>query len=160
MGRTQRALTSLIGAIPAGFLLYLLVIVFLRSSDKLSTVLMVIVGMTLVCAFVVVLMPFGLLVLGGKKAEKVEKEAPAKAAKEEDSDEVAVADEEESESVSEIEEAIEEEEGSDFDIGESDAEIMSDSDDEITGSTSSLDEIEAVDFDDEDEPPAPKKRKK
>lgn len=164
MGRTQRALTSLVGAIPAGFLAYLLVMVFLNRFDKLSTVLIIVVGATLACAVLVTLMPVGLLVFGGKKAEKTaDKESSSAIDKEEGSEEIAVTDDEEVEEADEEIEEVEEETGSsDFDIGESDSNIMSDSDDEISGSASSLDEIETADFEDEDEdePPAKKKKKK
>jgi hypothetical protein len=151
----------LVGAIPAAFLLYLLVMVLLSHSDKLPTMLMAIVVVTLLCAGAVAVMPFGILVLGGKKADKDADAEPvsskSKKGKDQDSDELAVADEVEAD----IEEAVEEEGSSDFDIGESDADIMSDSDDEISGPASSLDEIEASDFDEEeDEPPAKKKKKK
>lgn len=162
MGRTQRVLTSFVGAIPAGFLAYLLVMVFLNNSDKLSTALLGIVGLTLACAAVVMVMPFGILLARGKKASSdnaaaVSKKGSAKVVEDDDSDEVAVADEEIAE---EEAEEIEEDSAADFDIDGSDSSIMADSDDEITGSASSLDEIESVDFDDDDdEPPAPKKRR-
>ena len=64
MGRTQRALTSLVAAIPAGFLGYLLVMVFLNQADSLSTKMQVVVGLTLLVTGIVALMPFILLIPG------------------------------------------------------------------------------------------------
>ncbi len=167
MGRTQRALTSLVAAIPAGFLAYLLVDVFLKRADTLPTMVKVLVGVTLLCAALVALMPFGLLIFGGarKSADDVGKTAASrKGAKADDDDEV--------EAVEEVEEA-DDDSVSAFDDDDSvsafddesdaDADIMADSDDDLTsGPPSSMDEIESVDFEDEEEEekPAPKKRKK
>jgi hypothetical protein len=150
----------LVAAIPAGFLAYLLVMVFLTKAGNLPTMATVLVGLTLACAVLVILMPFGLLIFGGKKAVDDDDERPAKASKVKDDEEV-----EEIEEAAEVEEAdeiedVESDGGSDFEIGESDADIMSDSDDDISGPASSLDEIESVDFEDEDDEPPKKKKKK
>lgn len=155
MGRTQRALTSLVAAIPAGFLAYLLVRAFLDSADKLTTTTQVLVGVTLFCAALVTLMPFGLLIFGGKKSVPEEDAKPVSGASEVD-------DLDDAEAVDDVEDADADEA---FDIDDSDADVMADSDaDFSTDQASSLDEIETVDFDDEEEEeepePAPKKRKK
>lgn len=158
MGRTQRALTSLVAAIPAGVLSYLLVMVFLNRADSLTTMTQVLVGLTLLCSVLVTLMPFGILVFGGKKAAAVDDDdrpsASKKAIDEEDSVEAESADD-----IEELSDASTE--TSAFEMDDSDADIMADSDDEITSSSSSLDEIETMEFDeDEEEEEAPKKRKK
>jgi len=155
VGRTQRALTSLVAAIPAGFLAYLLVMVFLNRADSLTTMTQVVVGVTLLCAALVALMPVGLMIFSGKKAAVDDEEAVARPSRQE-----AELDEEEVEA-EEIEEVDEDESASDelSAFEESDADIMADSDAELTGPASSLDEIESIDFDDEEEP-KPKKRKK
>ena len=159
MGRTQRALTSLVAAIPAGVLSYLLVMVFLSKADSLKTITQILAGTTLLCSGLVTLMPFGLLIFGGKKAA-ADDEGKAASGKKSD------VDDEEVEAVADLEEVEESEEGDDsgsaFDVEESDADIMADSDDDLSSPASSLDEIESVDFDDEEEEekPAPKKRKK
>lgn len=158
MGRTQRALTSLVAAIPAGFLSYLLVMVFLNSADSLQTTTQAVVGATLLVSAFVTLMPFGLLVLGGKKAAKDDEPAPAADAAVLD-DDVEVADDDE---VSVTDDDSEDMAAtSDFDLADSDADVMADSDDELsTGPASSMDEIEAFDMDDEDDEPKKKKKKK
>jgi len=160
VGQTQRALTSLVAAIPAGFLTYLLVMVFLNQADSLKTMTQVLAGVTLACSGLVTLMPFGLLIFGGKKAVADDEGKTAGKAAE-------VVDDEEVDAVADIEEAeeadVNDDSGSAFDVEESDAEISADSDDEISGPASSLDEIESVEFEDEEEEeekPAPKKRKK
>lgn len=147
----------MVAAIPAGLLAYLLVMVFLTKADGLPTILQILAGLTLACAALIALMPIGLLIFGGKRAPKDAADKPsAKAGKAAPAD-----DEEEIEAVEDLEEASEiDDDASAFDVDESDADIMADSDDEITSNDSSLDEIESVDFDDDDDEPAPKKRKK
>lgn len=157
MGRTQRALTSLVAAIPAGFLSYLLVMVFLDQADSLNTKLQIAVGVTLLASVMVTLMPFVLLIPGRKKA--LDNAGPAAGVASDDDDAVEVMDDDE------VSEDVEVEEGasatSDFDLDDSDADVMSDSSDEIdAGNASSLDDMDAFDMDDEEEQPKPKKRKK
>ena len=102
MGRTQRALTSLVAAIPAGFLAYLLVEVFLKRADTLPTMMKVLVGVTLLCAALVALIPFGLLIFGGarKSADDGGKAAGSRKGTKADDDD------EEVEAVEEVEEAV------------------------------------------------------
>lgn len=156
VGRTQRALTSLVAAIPAGFLAYLLVMVFLSRADSLTMMTQIVVGVTLLCAALVALMPIGLMIFTGKKAKDDDDVVTRPSSRKAD-----VGDDEEVEEAGEIEEledvAAESDEMSAFE--ESDADIMADSDAELTGPASSLDEIESIDFDDEEEV-KPKKRKK
>lgn len=157
VGRIQRALVSLVAAVPAGFLAFLLVNTFLNSADKLNTTFQVVCGIVLACVVVVILMPFALLIFGGPK-----KSADDDSPKGKSSEDAEVIDDD----VAEVDEddGVESDETLGFD--DSDADVMADSDDEIsTGSGSSLDEIEALDFEDdaedfEEEEPAPKKRKK
>jgi hypothetical protein len=157
VGRTQRALTSLVAAIPAGFLAYLLVMVFLSRADSLTMITQIVVGVTLLCAALVALMPIGLMIFTGKKAKDDDEVAARPSSKKA----VVEGDEEEVEEAGEIEElddfAAESDEISAFE--ESDADIMADSDAELTGPASSLDEMESIDFDEEEEV-KPKKRKK
>ena len=158
MGRTQRALTSLVAAIPAGFLSYLLVTVFLKQADSLNTTMQVVVGATLLASVMVTLMPFVLIIPGRKKA--LDNAGPAAGVALDDDDAVDVMDDD-----AEVSEDVEAEEDasatSDFDLDDSDADVMSDSDDEVdAGNASSLDDMDAFDMDDEEEEPKPKKRKK
>lgn len=159
MGRTQRALTSLVAAIPAAFLTYLLVMVFLNSADSLKPATQAVAGATLLLSALVTLMPFGLLVLGGKKAATPDNAAASKgsARSDDEGEDIEVADEDDVEITDD--EAEDLAETSDFDLDDSDADIMSDSSGEIeSGPASSLDEMDA--FDMEDEEPKPKKKKK
>ena len=151
-------MTSLVAAIPAGFLAYLLVMVFLSRADSLTMMTQIVVGVTLLCAAVVALMPIGLMIFTGKKSAVDDDVAVARPSRKADVED----DEEEVEAADEIEEIDEVESSSDdlaaFD--ESDADIMADSDAELTGPASSLDEIDSIDFDDEEEEEKPKKRKR
>lgn len=65
---------SLIAAIPAAFLAYLLVMLFLNRFDQLATMLQVIAGTTLLACALVALMPVGILLFGprAKSAEETE----------------------------------------------------------------------------------------
>ena len=157
MGRTQRALTSLVAAIPSGFLAYTLVMVFLNQADSLSTITKILVGITLACAALITLMPFALLIFGGKKAAGADDDQSVASKSSADVDEIESVEAEDLD-VADVEE--DSDGGSAFDVDDSDAEIMSDSDDEITGPASSLDEIVSVDFEDEEPAPAPKKKPK
>jgi hypothetical protein len=155
VGRTQRALTSLVAAIPAGFLAYLLVMVFLSRADSLTMMTQIVVGVTLLCAALVALMPIGLMIFTGKNAkdeDEVTARPSGKKAVVDDDEEV-----EEAGEIEELDDVAESDEISAFE--ESDADIMADSDAELTGPASSLDEIESIDFDEEEEV-KPKKRKK
>lgn len=151
MGRTQRALTSLVAAIPAGFLGYLLVMVFLNQADSLSTTMQAVVGSTLLVAGIVALMPFILLIPGRKAApaavnSAVDDDAAVEMMDDAGSGEVALDDESAT---------------SDYELGDSDADVLSDSSSEIdTQNNSSLDDIDAFDMDDDEEEPPAKKRKK
>lgn len=162
MGRIQRALVSLVAAIPAGFLAFLLVNTFLNSADKLNTTFQVVCGIVLACVVVVILMPFALLIFGGPKSKSDDDETSKGKTADEDVETI------DDDDAAEVDEDVESDETLGFDdsdnaFDDSDGDIMADSDDEIaTGSGSSLDEIETIDFEDEEieEEPAPKKRKK
>ena len=155
MGRTQRALTSLVAAIPAGFLSYLLVMVFLNQADSLKTTMQIVVGATLLASVVVTLMPFVLLIPGRKKA--LDNAGPAAAVASGDDDAVEVMDDDAADVDAEEDLSA----TSDFGLDDSDADVMSDSSGEIeSGPVSSMDEMDAFDMDDEEEEPKPKKRKK
>ena len=150
MGRIQRALTSLVAAIPASVLVYLLVMVFLNQAESLSTNTKAVVGATLLAAALVALMPF-ILLIPGRKA------APATGSAGDDDAAIEVMDDAESGEV-EVDDAPE---TSDYDIGDSDADVLSDSSAELdTQNNSSLDDIDAFDMDDDEEEPPAKKRKK
>ncbi len=154
MGRTQRALTSLVAAIPAGVLTYLLVTVFMNQADSLNTNMKIVAGVTLLASFLVALMPLVLLIPGRKTTAA----AGDKAAEMSSDEAVEVADDD-----VEVSDAAEELSAtSDFDLDDSDADVMSDSSGEIdTGPTSSMDDMDAFDMDeDEEEQPKPKKKKK
>ena len=150
MGRTQRALTSLVAAIPAGFLGYLLVMVFLNQAESLSTTMQAVVGATLLVAGIVALMPF-ILLIPGRKA------APAASSAGDNDAAIEVMEDAESGEVDlDDSSAI-----SDSELADSNADVLSDSSDELDSqNNSSLDDIDAFDIDDDEEEPPAKKRKK
>ncbi len=158
MGRTQRALTSLVAAIPAGLLTYQLVMVFMHQADSLKTTMQVVVGLTLLASFLVAIMPLILLIPGRKKSAAAEDDVAEVAS----DDAVDVVDDDVEVSDAADDASEEASATSDFDLDDSDANVMSDSSGEIdTGPVSSMDELDAFDMDEEEEEkPKPKKRKK
>ena len=70
MTKTQTMLMSLVAAVPAGILAFLLVMAFLGSGDKMAGLMPVVVGVTLLCAVLTALMPVGILLFGGPKTAK------------------------------------------------------------------------------------------
>jgi hypothetical protein len=143
--KTQTMLTSLVAAVPAGVLSAVLVMVFLSYSDALKPMAYVVLGSALACSGLMTLMPFGILVFGGRKARPA---APAKAVRTDD--DVEDADEPEMET------------GDDIDTSE----VLEDTDDleptvgfdtdEVLEETEELEDL----FEDDDEPPAKKPKKK
>jgi hypothetical protein len=71
-------LTSLVAAVPAGFLTYLLVMAFLNHVGNMSGMAMGLAGTTLAVSAFLTLTPFGIFVFGGPKKKKaaVPKAAP------------------------------------------------------------------------------------
>lgn len=80
MTRVQTAAASLVAAVPAGILCALLVMVFLNHAENLKTMTQALVGGTLMVTAVVTLLPFGVLIFGGRKAGKAPEKAKAGAA--------------------------------------------------------------------------------
>lgn len=70
MTRVQTAAASLVAAVPAGILCALLVMVFLNHAENLKTMTQALVGGTLVVTAVVTLLPFGVLIFGGRSGGK------------------------------------------------------------------------------------------
>ncbi len=70
MGKVSFALTSLVAAIPGGFLCYLLVMAFVSHAANLQLMSQIFVGLSLLCAGTVALMPVGILIFGGRSAAK------------------------------------------------------------------------------------------
>lgn len=62
MGKLAYFFTTFVGAVPAGFGLYLLIMNFLNRADSLGTMLMVITVTATICMALVVLTPFMVLV--------------------------------------------------------------------------------------------------
>jgi len=152
VGRTQRALTSLVAAIPAGYLSYLLIMVFLSKADTLRTSMQVIAAVTLLAAIFVAAMPFILLVPSRKKnvpasttavpKDDVDAEAEADSVGDESREELSATD--------------------DFAFDDSGSRISSASEELFTSDPEiSLDDLNAFALDeDEDVEPAPKTRRK
>lgn len=74
----QTAAASLVAAIPAGILATLLVMMFLTHAENLKGLMPVFVGAALLCAVVVVIMPFGILLFSGKSGAKAATKATGK----------------------------------------------------------------------------------
>ena len=70
MSKLSLLLTSLVAAIPGGYLTYLMVMTFLDRADQMSGTLMGLVGLTLAMSACVTLIPFGIAIFT-PKGEKV-----------------------------------------------------------------------------------------
>lgn len=141
MTRVQTAGASLVAAIPAGILTALLVMVFLNHAENLKTMTQILVGATAAVTFGVALMPFGVLIFGGKSAKSAVAKPAAGAARssgDEDgfghSDEIVATDDEDTETViyqpsehGEVEELIDDDSDM-FDTAEEEDLILSDDD--------------------------------
>ncbi len=86
----QTAAASLVAAIPAGILATLLVMMFLTQSENLKGLMPVFVILTLLCAAIVLLMPFGILLYSGKASTKAAPKAAGKAGAKGDDEEAEV----------------------------------------------------------------------
>lgn len=77
MSKTSLALTSLVAAVPAAFLAYLMVMTFLSRAEHMTGMMQVLAGMTLLVSAVMMAMPAGILIFGPKagKAKKKDEEA-------------------------------------------------------------------------------------
>jgi hypothetical protein len=82
VSKSNLALTSLVAALPAAFLAYLLVMTLLSGPEQLGGTLMGLVVAALLCAVVIALMPVGVLVLGPKSGATAPRKAKQKAAEE------------------------------------------------------------------------------
>ena len=80
MSKTSYAALSLIAAIPAMFLCYLLTMAFLSHADKMHVVLSVVAGLTLLTSAAIAVTPVGIMLGGGKRTPKPPKKSK-KAAK-------------------------------------------------------------------------------
>lgn len=80
VSRTNLIATSLISAIPAGFLLYLTLMGVLGGFEKLPVMLMVMMIILLVVALAVVVMPIVIFVKSGRRTPKAAAAGNAKTA--------------------------------------------------------------------------------
>ncbi|MEX1233229.1 MAG: hypothetical protein WEB58_23460 [Planctomycetaceae bacterium] len=62
------SLASLVAAIPAGVLTYFLVMVFIKSFENVSGVMMGIIAVTLICCALILFIPVAALVFGGRRS--------------------------------------------------------------------------------------------
>lgn len=145
-------LTSLVAAIPAAYLGYVLVMSMISYSDNLSTIAYVVMGLTLLSAIAAALIPVAVMI-GSKPKPAAEKVSTKK----ETGDEMDAVDDD-PEVVDESDDSFdareEMEESSEFDLGDSSSDIL------VEGSDDSLDTSDIEMFDDEEEvKPKPKKKK-
>lgn len=150
MGRVQLFLTSLVAAIPAAFLTYLVAMMFVNQSENLSTTLMGVLGVTAACGVVATI---GLPVMSLMPSRKKSSKSSAKG--EESVADVEAAEEDFGE-LDEIEVA------GDDELAETAAFEASDADVDVFEDSGSLSDASLSDTDllDEDENDAPKKKKK
>ena len=148
-------LTSLVAAIPAAYLSYVLVMAMLSYSESLSTIAYVVMGLTLLAAATALLIPFGVMFGGSRKPA-----APKADANKSTGDDIESVDDdvEVSDDPSETIEAVDDDEAveatSDFDLADSSEDIIAQDSD---------DAFEDFDLDDEEEEevkPKSKKKKK
>ena len=161
--KTQRMLTSLIAAVPAAYLGLLLVMAMLTNSENLSMIAYVMLGITILCAAVIVLMPVGILLGGIRKpaAAKADSKAGAKPKKQADAADALDDDIEVTSGSSGSIESLDGGAGSsEFDISDSSQEFVTgDSEDAIT--TENLGDFEMDDDEFEvEEEVKPKSKKK
>ena len=156
----ERMLTSLVAAVPAAMLSFLLIMAMLRFSENLSAVAYVVIGMTLISVTAVALLPVGILLATEAKGPS---EAPAARYKESDDIEAVDADVEmtglSSDSLADQDVL----DASEFDLGDSGEEIFVDESEEVAAEENiDTDALDDFSFDDEeqDEPPAKPKKKK
>ncbi|NLE58079.1 MAG: hypothetical protein GX616_06955 [Planctomycetes bacterium] len=77
MTKSSSALLSLVAAVPAAFLAFLLVMAFLNHADKMGGTLNAVVGVALLAAVATALMPVGVLLFGGPRGPARPKAAKA-----------------------------------------------------------------------------------
>ncbi|MEX0727914.1 MAG: hypothetical protein WD065_16680 [Planctomycetaceae bacterium] len=62
------SLASLVAAIPAAVLTYFLVMVFIKSFENVSGVMMGIIAVTLICCALILFIPVAAMVFGGRRS--------------------------------------------------------------------------------------------
>ncbi len=152
MTKLQRMLTSLVAAIPAAYLIYVLVMAMLSYSESLSTIAYVVMGLTLLAAATALLIPFGVMFGGSRKPAAPKADANKSTGDDIESvdDDVEVSDEP-SETIEALDDDDAVEAGSDFDLADSSEEIVAQDSD---------DAFEDFDIDEEEEEVKPKSKKK
>ena len=90
MGKNALMGTSLVAAVPAGYLVFLMVQVFLTQTENMETMMYVVAGTTLAIGAIVALMPIGILLF--TPSSKVDKPKDEEAVEEDDAP-AAVSDE-------------------------------------------------------------------
>lgn len=77
MTKSALAATSLVAAVPGGFMAYLAVMAFMNHMAAMPVLLQAVVGATLLCSAMMALSPLGILLFskGAPKAAKAEKNA-------------------------------------------------------------------------------------
>ena len=114
-------MTSLVAAIPGGFLCYFLIMVFLSKIENMNLMHQILAGGTLLIALLVTLIPFGVLVFF-KSAPQTESDTPQAGTSTIEEDEEDLIEEDDDDS-------FEDDEGAEVDSFESDGEIAEATDD-------------------------------
>lgn len=133
MGKLSFTLTSLIAAVPAAGLCYLLVMAFLGNFERMGTTLQAVAGLSLLGAALIALMPLGILIFFRGPDTPA---ASGKSANSEDSDFEEFEDGVDGDSMGEIDAIADELDDGDFE------------DDDFESGELSVDDLDESDFDD------------
>lgn len=133
MSKTSLFATSLLPAVVAGFLAYLLAMAFMNHFESMATMVQVFAGLTLLAAALVVFMPLGILIFGSKGQPKADKDRKEPAAAAAVADDEALLDEE-------LEPAETEAFADDSEFGSGDEDVF------VEGEASEFDDFEMDDF--------------
>jgi hypothetical protein len=169
-------LVSLVAAVPGGLLVYLMVMAFLNHAGGPTMWPKALAGTALLIGLVLAVMPFGILVFGGPKAEKAapEKKADEEADNELTGEQTIIVDSQEGSELSESDSSagatdpdleVVEAESEEFAMtGEIATSDVDDGDDFETGSDFEMgsdedDAVEVIESEDDFEEDAPKKKK-
>jgi hypothetical protein len=150
VSKLNLTLATLVAAIPAGFLGYLMIMTFLNLANQMTTGLVVLASVTLAAAVCVVLMPVLIPIFGKQPAlatgTPVDVE-PKSAADDEDEGDVGLVDEDpfDEDMVSEGDISVD-----DLELDD-DFETDADGDDELYAEDDDVDGFEIEVFDDEDD---------
>lgn len=137
MGKLSFTLTSLIAAVPAAGLCYLLVMAFLGNFERMGTTLQAVAGLSLLGAALIALMPLGILIFFRGPDTPAKSAGSAADDVETFDDDAGFEDDAEGDSMGEIDAIADELDDSEFE------------DDDFESGELSVDDLDEADFDDD-----------